>query len=37
MNILLRNAQWQTGRGLGLGLEEPVIFHFPPVPTPGPG
>jgi hypothetical protein len=37
MNILLRNPQWQTGRGLGLGLEEPVVFSFPQVPTPGPG
>ena len=37
MNILLRNPQWQTGRGLGVALEEPAVFSFPQGPTPDPG
>jgi hypothetical protein len=37
MNILVRSVQWQTGRGLGVALEEPAVFIFPQTPTPDPG
>jgi hypothetical protein len=37
MNILVRSPRWQTGRGLGVELEEPVVFIYPKNPTPGPG